>query len=194
MNLPLFSTSWKRLEAIGILRYINMWHYYYYTKKNSFREKWNVIRVSVFPNFYCSCLNGQVVIKTYVAPWCIAQIFCKNCNVMRIYLWSTIVHGVETALVEVVVASVQPEDTVPLPHHPPPCSGRRCTASQSRSGTPERKKRKKSLMGFVYWVLWILKALWLVLSETINILICKKKKLGSPPPPPPENFIIGLCT
>ena len=29
MNLPLFSTSWKRLEAIGILRYINMWHYYY---------------------------------------------------------------------------------------------------------------------------------------------------------------------
>ena len=30
MNLPLFSTSWKRLEAIGILRYINMWHYYYY--------------------------------------------------------------------------------------------------------------------------------------------------------------------
>ena len=29
MNLPLFSTSWKRLEAVGILRYINMWHYYY---------------------------------------------------------------------------------------------------------------------------------------------------------------------
>ena len=27
MNLPLFSTSWKCLEAIGILRYINMWHY-----------------------------------------------------------------------------------------------------------------------------------------------------------------------
>ena len=26
-----FSTSWKCLETIGILRYINMWHYYYFT-------------------------------------------------------------------------------------------------------------------------------------------------------------------
>ena len=32
------------------------------------------------------------------------------------------------------------------------------------------EKKKKSLMAFVYRVLWILKALWIVLSETIHIL------------------------
>ena len=30
--------------------------------------------------------------------------------------------------------------------------------------------KKKSLIGFVYSILWVLKALWIVLSETINIL------------------------
>ena len=47
-------------------------------------------------------------------------------------------------------------------------------------------EKKKNLMGFVYRVLWILKALWIVLSETINILRDlqpkkKKKKIGMPP-------------
>ena len=32
------------------------------------------------------------------------------------------------------------------------------------------ENKKKSLMAFVYRVLWILKALWIALSETIHIL------------------------
>ena len=34
----------------------------------------------------------------------------------------------------------------------------------------------ESLIGFVYRVLWILKAMWIILSETINILRKLKKK------------------
>ena len=51
---------------------------------------------------------------------------------------------------------------------------------------------------FIIGVLWILKALWINLSENINILRklqetqCQKKTnvLGMPP----KNFTIGLCT
>ena len=40
------STSWKRLEAIGILRYINMWHYY--------------IRLMIFFFFFCWIFKNYV--------------------------------------------------------------------------------------------------------------------------------------
>ena len=48
--------------------------------------------------------------------------------------------------------------------------------------------------GFVYWVLWILKALWIVLSKTINILINLQPKILFPPtpPPPPQEFYSGF--
>ena len=52
-------------------------------------------------------------------------------------------------------------------------------------------------MGFVDRVLWILKALWIVLSETMNIIIIFlffiffNFFLGGDSP---EKFIIGLCT
>ena len=40
-----------------------------------------------------------------------------------------------------------------------------------------------SLMGFVYRVVWVLKALWIILSETINILrkLHKTNIFGMPP-------------
>ena len=46
-------------------------------------------------------------------------------------------------------------------------------------------------MGSVYIVLWILKALSIVLCETINILrILQQTKFSGGP----ENFTMGLCT
>ena len=44
-------------------------------------------------------------------------------------------------------------------------------------------KLKMSPMGFVYRVVWVLKALWIVLSETINILrkLHKTRIFGMPP-------------
>ena len=50
-------------------------------------------------------------------------------------------------------------------------------------------EKTKSLMGFVYRVLWILKALWIVLSETVNILrnLQKTKYFRAP-----KNFTIGV--
>ena len=51
-------------------------------------------------------------------------------------------------------------------------------------------------MGFVYYrVLWILKALWIVLSENINILRNVQQQNNNVcPPPPPREFYIGLRT
>ena len=37
-------------------------------------------------------------------------------------------------------------------------------------------KKKKSLISFVYTVIWIINALWISLSETINILKKLKEK------------------
>ena len=53
-------------------------------------------------------------------------------------------------------------------------------------------KYKISLMGFViHRFLWILKALWIVLSKNINIWkICKNIIFRDAP----ENFTMGLCT
>ena len=54
-------------------------------------------------------------------------------------------------------------------------------------------KWKISLMRFVYRVVWVLKkALWIVLSQTINILrkLHKTNIFGMPPP----KFTIELCT
>ena len=51
---------------------------------------------------------------------------------------------------------------------------------------------KISLMGFVYRVVWVLKALWIILSETIKILrkLHKANIFGMPP----KNSTIELCT
>ena len=47
-------------------------------------------------------------------------------------------------------------------------------------------------MGFVYKGLWILKALWIILSETIHILGKLQQKINFSGYPPKS--IIGLCT
>ena len=49
-------------------------------------------------------------------------------------------------------------------------------------------------MGFVYRVFRILKALLIILSETINILWTFEKTKNFGNWDAPENFIIGLCT
>ena len=54
--------------------------------------------------------------------------------------------------------------------------------------------KKKSVMNFVYRVLWILKAVWIVLSETINILRNlppPPKKRGMPPIILPYIYVIA---
>ena len=52
-------------------------------------------------------------------------------------------------------------------------------------------EKRKSLMGFVYE--WILKALWIVLSETNKILRNLQEKSTFSGCPRPENFTIGAC-
>ena len=47
-------------------------------------------------------------------------------------------------------------------------------------------------MGYVYRVLWILKALWIVLAETINIL--KNVQWNDIFAKPKKILPIGLCT
>ena len=61
-------------------------------------------------------------------------------------------------------------------------------------------KYKISLMGFVYRVLQILLALWIVLSEIINILRKLKKRIlfkfcdAPPPQKKKKKNTIGVCT
>ena len=46
-------------------------------------------------------------------------------------------------------------------------------------------------MGFVYRVAWVLKALWIILSETINILrkFAKNNIFGMPPKILPYTYV-----
>ena len=54
-------------------------------------------------------------------------------------------------------------------------------------------KWKISLMGFVYRVVWVLKALWIFPSETINFLrkLHKTNIFGMPPKILPQSYVHG---